>query len=81
LRRDAEDLGGAASRDVVGADARCAVTVGDRDEIGFRRTAFVDSQRTALDGDDIVGGAPGIGISRVPCGASSRGTEPSKPTV
>ena len=29
----------------------------------------------------IDGGAPGIGTSREPCGASSRGTEPSRPTV
>ena len=27
------------------------------------------------------GGAPGIGTSRAPCGASSRGTEPSSPAV
>ncbi|CKP80476.1 Uncharacterised protein [Mycobacterium tuberculosis] len=27
------------------------------------------------------GGAPGIGTSRVPCAASSRGTEPKSPTV
>ena len=59
----------------------------DRKQFRFGGPALVDDQRAArrerAPGGRAAseGGAPGIGTSRAPCGASSRGTEPSSPTV
>ena len=83
---DAVDVGGAAPGDLLGADARGAGGRGrpcTSSGSAVRHSSIASGQRGAngQPGGSAAsdGGAPGIGTSRAPCGASSRGTEPEQP--